>query len=35
MSAEMGTAVLWLTLAAIALGSDLIWDAVEKSKKRR
>jgi hypothetical protein len=35
MTGEMGTIVLWLSLGAIALAADFIYDRVAKSKKRR
>lgn len=35
MSAEMGLIVVWLTLGAIALAGDLIYEAVARSKKRQ
>ena len=31
----MGTLVMWLALGAIALIGDLVYGAIEKSKKRR
>lgn len=31
----MGLIVVWLTLGAIALGGDLIYRAIARSKKRR